>query len=101
MVKEDRGPLDLTLLIEEKDKSITDLKKDNKLLADQVYELKKENADLKSKLDNRSGFWYNKVMKNIMIAFLVLCFTASVGNTTETKENKVQTFINNAIQKTK
>ena len=42
MVKEDRGPLDLTLLIEEKDKSITDLKK--------------ENADLKSKLDNRSGF---------------------------------------------
>ena len=83
MVKEDRGPLDLTLLIEEKDKSITDLKKDNKLLADQVYELKKENADLKSKLDNRSGFWYNKVMKNIMIAFLVLCFTASVGNTTE------------------
>ncbi len=56
MVKEDRGPLDLTLLIEEKDKSITDLKKDNKLLADQVYELKKENADLKNKLDNRSGF---------------------------------------------
>ena len=55
-IKEDRGPLDLTLLIEEKDKSITDLKKDNKLLADQVYELKKENADLKSKLDNRSGF---------------------------------------------
>tara|TARA_B100000530_G_C15680943_1_gene378129 strand:- start:300 stop:575 length:276 start_codon:yes stop_codon:yes gene_type:complete len=52
-VKEDRGPLDLTLLIEEKDKSITDLKKDNKLLADQVYELKKENADLKNKLDNR------------------------------------------------
>ena len=25
----------------------------------------------------------------------------SVGNTTETKENKVQTFINNEIQKTK
>ena len=40
-------------------------------------------------------------MKNIMIAFLVLCFTASVGNTTETKENKVQTFIKNEIQKTK
>ena len=40
-------------------------------------------------------------MKNITIAFLVLCFTASVGNTTETKENKVQTFINNEIQKTK
>ena len=31
----------------------------------------------------------------------MLCFTASVGNTTETKENKVQTFINNEIQKTK
>ena len=44
---EDRGPLDLTLLIEEKDKEIAELKKDNKLLADQVYELKKENADLK------------------------------------------------------
>ena len=40
-------------------------------------------------------------MKNIMIAFLVLCFTATVGNTNETKENKVQTFINNEIQKTK
>jgi hypothetical protein len=40
-------------------------------------------------------------MKNMMIAFLVLCFTASVGNTTETKTNKVQTFINNEIQKTK
>ena len=53
IIAEDRGPLDLTLLIEEKDKSITDLKKDNKLLADQVYELKKENADLKNKLDNR------------------------------------------------
>ena len=30
MVKEDRGPLDLTLLIEEKDKEIAELKKDNK-----------------------------------------------------------------------
>tara|TARA_Y100001937_G_scaffold17719_1_gene24479 strand:- start:31 stop:237 length:207 start_codon:yes stop_codon:yes gene_type:complete len=40
-------------------------------------------------------------MKNIIIAFLVLCFTASVGNTSETKENKVKTFINNEIQKTK
>tara|TARA_B100000575_G_scaffold286488_1_gene283358 strand:+ start:490 stop:738 length:249 start_codon:yes stop_codon:yes gene_type:complete len=27
-------------------------------------------------------------MKNIMIAFLVLCFTAYVGNTTETKTYK-------------
>ena len=52
-------------------------------------------------LDKVTGFCYNIIMKNIMIAFLVLCFTASVGNTTETKENKVQTFINNEIQKTK
>ena len=36
-----------------------------------------------------------------MIAFLVLCFTASVGNTNEVKENKVQTFINNEIQRQK
>ena len=52
-------------------------------------------------LDKVTEFCYNSIMKNIMIAFLVLCFTASVGNTTETKENKVQTFINNEIQKTK
>ena len=52
-------------------------------------------------LDKVTEFCYNIIMKNIMIAFLVLCFTASVGNTTETKENKVQTFINNEIQKTK
>ena len=52
-------------------------------------------------LDKVTGFCYNIIMKNIMIAFLVLCFTASVGNTTETKENKVQTFVNNEIQKTK
>ena len=52
-------------------------------------------------LDKVKEFCYNIIMKNIMIAFLVLCFTASVGNTTETKENKVQTFINNEIQKTK
>ena len=102
MVKEDRGPLDLTLLIEEKDKEIAELKKDNKLLADQVYELKKENADLKNKLDNRSGFWYNKVMKNIMIAFLVLCFTASVGNANENNIiNKITNHISNEIQETK
>ena len=43
---------------------------------------------------------FDILLKNIMIAFLVLCLT-SVGNTTETKENKVQTFINNEIQKNK
>tara|TARA_Y100000766_G_scaffold194434_1_gene167199 strand:+ start:425 stop:646 length:222 start_codon:yes stop_codon:yes gene_type:complete len=39
-------------------------------------------------------------MKNIMIAFLVLCFTASVGNTTENNivnetVNKITNHINN------
>ena len=37
-----------------------------------------------------------------MIAFLVLCFTASVGNTTENNiVNKITTRINNEIIKTK
>ena len=52
-------------------------------------------------LDKVKEFCYNIIMKNIMIAFLVLCFTASVGNTNEVKENKVQTFIVNEIEKTK
>tara|TARA_B100001057_G_scaffold393554_1_gene402481 strand:- start:561 stop:770 length:210 start_codon:yes stop_codon:yes gene_type:complete len=35
-------------------------------------------------------------MKNIMIAFLVLCFTATVGNTTENNiVNKITNHINN------
>jgi hypothetical protein len=38
-------------------------------------------------------------MKNIMIALLVLCFTASVGNTNENNIiNKVTTHISNEIQ---
>jgi len=40
-------------------------------------------------------------MKNIMIALLVLCFTATVGNTNETKTihlNKVTTNISNENQ---
>ena len=40
-------------------------------------------------------------MKTIMIAFLVLCFTATVGNTNENIINKVQTHINMEIEKTK
>ena len=41
-------------------------------------------------------------MKNIMIAFLVLCFTASVGNTTENNiVNKITNHINSEIIKTK
>ena len=47
MSTDDRGPLDLTRQLEEKNKEIADLKKDNKLLADEVYELKKENADFR------------------------------------------------------
>ena len=48
MVKEDRGPLDLTLLIEEKDKSITDLKKD---MHSAAAELKfEEAADIRDKI---------------------------------------------------
>ena len=39
-------------------------------------------------------------MKNIMIAFLVLCFTATVGNTNENNIiNKVTTHISNEKQK--
>ena len=53
-------------------------------------------------LDKVEEFCYNIIMKNIMIAFLVLCFTASVGNTTENNiVNKITTHINNEIIKTK
>ena len=53
-------------------------------------------------LDKVTEFCYNIIMKNIMIAFLVLCFTASVGNTTENNIiNKITTHINNEIIKTK
>ena len=41
-------------------------------------------------------------MKNIMIALLVLCFTATVGNTNENNIiNKATTHISNEIQNTK
>ena len=53
-------------------------------------------------LDKVTGFCYNIIMKNIMIAFLVLCFTASVGNTTENNiVNKITNHINGEIIKTK
>ena len=77
---DDRGPLDLTRRIDE---------------------LEAEVSALKSKLnvlDNRPSKWYNRTMKNIMIALLVLCFTATVGNT---NENKIEKYINNEITKTK
>ena len=77
---DDRGPLDLTRRIDE---------------------LEAEVSALKSKLnvlDNRPSKWYNRTMKNIMIALLVLCFTATVGNT---NENKIEKYINNEVTKTK
>ena len=73
-----RGPLDLTRRIDE---------------------LEAEVAALKMKLevlDNRPSKWYNNTMKHIIIAFLVLCFTASVGNTNENNiVNKITNHINN------
>ena len=64
---DDRGPLDLTRRIDELEAEVSALKK------------KQE------ELDNRPSKWYNYTMKNIIIAFLVLCFTTSVGNTNESK----------------
>ena len=40
-------------------------------------------------------------MKTIMIAFLVLCFTATVGNTNENIINKITTHISNEVQSIK
>ena len=74
----DRGPLDLTRRIDE---------------------LEAEVAALKMKLevlDNRPSKWYNNTMKHIIIAFLVLCFTTTVGNTNENNiVNKITNHINN------
>ena len=73
-----RGPLDLTRRIDE---------------------LEAEVAALKMKLevlDNRPSKWYNNTMKNIIIAFLVLCFTTTVGNTNENNiVNKITNHISN------
>ena len=96
---DDRGPNDLERIIDDKDKIITHLKHDNKTLAKEVSDLIEEKKRL---LDNQSNKWYNRTMKNIMIAFLVLCFTTSVGNTNENNIiNKVTTHISNEIQNTK
>ena len=76
-----RGPLDLTRRIDE---------------------LEAEVAALKMKLevlDNRPSKWYNNTMKHIIIAFLVLCFTTSVGNTNENNiVNKITNHISNEKQ---
>ena len=73
-----RGPLDLTRRIDE---------------------LEAEVAALKMKLevlDNRPSKWYNNTMKHIIIAFLVLCFTTTVGNTNENNiVNKITNHISN------
>ena len=93
---DDRGPNDLERIIDDKDKIITHLKHDNKTLAREVSDLIEEKKQL---LDNVSKKWYNRTMKNIMIALLVLCFTATVGNTNENNIiNKVTTHISNEIQ---
>ena len=96
---DDRGPNDLERIIDDKDKIISHLKHDNKTLAKEVSDLIEEKKRL---LDNQSNKWYNNTMKNIMIALLVLCFTATVGNTNENNIiNKVTTHISNEIQNTK
>ena len=74
----DRGPLDLTRRIDELEAEVSALKMKLEVL------------------DNRPSKWYNNTMKNIMIAFLVLCFTASVGNTNENNiVNKITNHISN------
>ena len=98
-IVDDRGLNDLERVNEDKDKVIATLKHDNKTLAREVSDLIEEKKQL---LDNQSKKWYNKTMKTIIIAFLVLCFTASVGNTNENNIiNKITTHISNEISKTK
>ena len=90
---DDRGPNDLERIIDDKDKIITHLKHDNKTLAKEVSDLIEEKKRL---LDNQSNKWYNRTMKNIIIAFLVLCFTTTVGNTNENNiVNKITNHIGN------
>jgi len=96
---DDRGPNDLERMSADKDKFIINLKHDNKALAKQVSDLLEEKR-LRT-LDNLSKKWYNNTMKNIMIALLVLCFTATVGNTNENIINKITTHISSEISNTK
>ena len=98
-IVDDRGLNDLERVNDTKDKLITSLKHDNKLLAKQVSDLLEEKK-LRT-LDNSTQKGYNRTMKNIMIALLVLCFTATVGNTNENIINKATTHISNEIQNTK
>ena len=98
-IVDDRGLNDLERVNDTKDKLIASLKHDNKSLAKQVSDLIEEKK-LRT-LDNSNQIWYNRTMKNIMIALLVLCFTATVGNTNENIINKATTHISNEIQNTK
>ena len=52
MTTDDRGPLDLTRIIDEQEKTITHLKYDNKTLAKEVSDLIEEKKRL---LDNQSN----------------------------------------------
>ena len=75
---DDRGPNDLERRIDE--------------LEAEVLALKKKQEEL----DNRPSKWYNTTMKHIIIAFLVLCFTTTVGNTNENNiVNKITNHIGN------
>ena len=96
-IVDDRGLNDLERVNDTKDKLIASLKHDNKLLAKQVSDLLEEKK-LRT-LDNSTQKWYNRTMKNIMIALLVLCFTATVGNTNENNIiNKITTHISTEVQ---
>ena len=76
-----RGPLDLTRRIDELEAEVTALKMKLEVL------------------DNRPSKWYNNTMKHIIIAFLVLCFTTTVGNTNENNIiNKITNHISNEKQ---
>ena len=96
-IVDDRGLNDLERVNDTKDKLIASLKHDNKSLAKQVSDLLEEKK-LRT-LDNSNQIWYNRTMKNIMIALLVLCFTATVGNTNENNIiNKITTHISTEVQ---
>ena len=99
-IVDDRGLNDLERVNDTKDKLIASLKHDNKSLAKQVSDLIEEKK--LRMLDNSNQIWYNRTMKNIMIALLVLCFTATVGNTNENNIiNKITTHISNEVQSIK
>ena len=81
MTTDDRGPLDLTRRIDELEAEVSALKMKLEVL------------------DNRPSKWYNNTMKHIIIAFLVLCFTTTVGNTNENNIiNKITNHISNEKQ---